>query len=217
MGPTPASGTSSQPVAHTIPSRRERRHPPVAAGEARDRRLREDDHDRVHEEEQPDLGLRHARLVLRVHGQDVEAGEPREDEERVQPDHRDERPVGEHLPVRARATGRTLRAVPQVRLRDEGKHHGHVHEERDGVEQEEQLERARRVGGRDQAARERAEPDAAADDDALHREGRRALLGGREAGDQGRLGRPEAADADPADGRDDEPLPRLVDEHVAAA
>ena len=80
----PAIGTSSHAPAQSSAEERQRRHPPPPAREPRDRQLREDDHERVDEEEQPDLRLVEAGLVLRVHGEDVEAGEAGEDEEGVQ-------------------------------------------------------------------------------------------------------------------------------------
>ena len=86
------SGTRSQAPAQRRPNERERRHAPASARKAGDRQLREDDDERVDQEEQPDLGLRQAGLVLRIDREHVEAGEAGEDEQRVQRDDRDERP-----------------------------------------------------------------------------------------------------------------------------
>ena len=58
-----------------------------------DRKLREHDHDGVDEEDRADRPLGHAHLALREHGKELEAGHAREDEQRVERDDADERPV----------------------------------------------------------------------------------------------------------------------------
>ena len=86
-------------------------HPPPPLREAGRGQLREDDDDRVDEEHDPDLRLRHARLVLRVHGQELEAGEAREDEQGVQADHGHEGPLANDVAVRTGPPARVRAAA----------------------------------------------------------------------------------------------------------
>ena len=70
-----------------------------------DRELEEDDHDRVHEEHETDLGLGHRCLVLRVDGEELEPREAGEDEQSIQADDRDEGAMPKDVAVRACAFG----------------------------------------------------------------------------------------------------------------
>ena len=93
------------------PEHREHPHAPVALRQLRDRQLGEHDHDRVDEEDRADRGLRHARLVLREHREQLETGHAGEDEEGVQPHDGHEGPVTEHLAVASRPLVAVARAA----------------------------------------------------------------------------------------------------------
>ena len=119
----------------------------------------------------------------------------------------------QHVPIRAGAA-----AVPagvEVGLRDKHDHDAGVREERRGIEEEERREAFWRVRRGDETSRQGAETDAEVHHDALHGEGRRTLIRGREARDERRLGWPEASDSDATHDRDEKALPRHVDEGVA--
>ena len=163
---------------------REQRDPPPALGEPRRRQLQEDDHDRVDEEEPADPALGDAGLVLGEGGQDLELRDPGADVEGVGDHQRHEDPVPEDGAVAAGALGAPSRVR---RLVDEDGQHDGVGDERERVEQEQRAEALRR----DEAAGDAAEADAEVHHDALHRERRRALRARRQAGEQGRLRRPE--------------------------
>ena len=212
-------GRRFEPVAgrvHTEPRdgpedrhQRERAQAALPFEPAGDRELREHDRDRVEEEDGADLSLAQAAVVADERREEVEQRVARGDEEEVQRPQAEEQPVAQHLAVRA--GGLALAERRRAGVADE-REHADVGEEREPVEDEQDGERRRRVGVRDQAAGQPAEADAEVHRDALLRERGVKSRGRRQPGDQRRLARPERRAADAFEREQRVRMPRLAHE-----
>ena len=191
----PANRDDQQPDRPDHTEHRERPHPAVPLQEPRHRQLRQDDHERVQEEEKPDPLLSHAGLVLGVDRQRFELSHPRSDEDEVEGDHGHEDTVPHNLAVPAPLASLGPR---RSRRRRDSEQEDRVDEECRGVGQEQHGKRARVARRGDQSARQTAEADPEVHHHALHREGLVPLRLRSEAGDQGGLAGPEPAVPDPA-------------------
>ena len=119
-------------------------------------KLRQDDHERVDEEDDSDPRLGHARLVLREDRQELELRVARRDEENVQQHDPAEDVVADDVGVASRRERGALIGVDRL-----GHERQHADEDEEGrrVEEEEDREARRVPRRRDQPAGNATEPD----------------------------------------------------------
>ena len=189
-------------------------HSPPAFERLCERELGEHDQDGVDQEDHPDPGLAHSRVVRgvgREHRRDL--GVRRRDDYRDHEQQPDERAVAKHDRVAARdaGSGRQGGLAPGHKGED-----GDEGEERARVEEEEQLEARGHLRRGDQAADQRAGPEAEVVRRALERVGSVPLLPRGEGGEQARVARREAAVTRAGNRGEPVRLPRMVEERKAS-
>ena len=157
-----------------------------------------------------DPALADSGLVLAVGGDQLDLGHAGGDEDGVQRHEGHEHAMAHDVAVAAGALARSTRDL--CGLGHEGDQDAGIGDEGERVGEEEES----KARGGQEAAGEPADPDPEVHHDPLHRERGRASLGRGQAGDQGRLRRPEDPVPDARDRAREEAVPRRLDEGVSA-